>query len=89
MEKIYVLRYYKTAFPRKISYYEVMEPKIWAPANTCAVCGAGGEPGFVASTSAGTVLKRRPDLLAGCDVGCARAVSGLRTFSKKSTKEKV
>lgn len=39
MEKIYVLRYYKTRFPRKISYYEVMEPKIWAPANTCAVCG--------------------------------------------------
>ena len=39
MEKFYVLGYFKTRFPRRISYYEVMQPKIWAPPNTCAVCG--------------------------------------------------
>ena len=39
MDKFYILEPFKTYFPRKISYYEVMEPKIWAPANTCPGCG--------------------------------------------------
>lgn len=39
MEKFYILSYFKTRFPRKISYYEIMQPKVWAPPDTCKVCG--------------------------------------------------
>ncbi|MEL7627135.1 MAG: hypothetical protein AAGU15_09785 [Anaerolineaceae bacterium] len=44
MQQFYVLHYFKTMFPAKISYYEVIQPKIWAPPITCAVCGQNVGP---------------------------------------------
>ena len=39
MEKFYLFDKLNDLFSRKVSYYEIMQPKIWAPPDTCNVCG--------------------------------------------------
>ena len=39
MEKFYLFDKLNDLFSRKVSYYEIIQPKIWAPPDTCKVCG--------------------------------------------------
>ena len=39
MEKFYLFDKLNDIFSRKVSYYEIIQPKIWAPPDTCKVCG--------------------------------------------------